>query len=205
MDRHDTDLILASASPRRRDLLAQLGYSFDVRPTEVDEAPRPGETPDALVARLARDKARAGLADAPDSLVIASDTVVAVDGEVLGKPTDRDDAVAMLARLSDRSHRVLSAVCVAGGDDEDCATSESVVWFRPVTRSECEAYWATGEPADKAGAYAIQGLAGTFVRHLEGSYTGVMGLPLFETARLLAAAGLAPPFLAHVTGDRVRA
>lgn len=189
-------LILASASPRRRELLKQLGYHCEVRPVAVDETPRDGESPQELVTRLAREKARTAVdlvrGDAP---VLAADTVVVVDDEVLGKPRDREDCVRMLMQLSDRVHQVLTWVCVADTDGEELAGSQSDVRFRRLEPEECEAYWATEEPRDKAGGYAIQGLAAAFVRHLEGSYSGVMGLPLYETAELLARRGLAPPFL----------
>jgi septum formation protein len=186
-------IYLASQSPRRRELLAQVGVRFQVLPVEVDETPRPGEAAEALVCRLALEKARAGLGLRPagdPSPVLGADTEVVVDGQVLGKPRDEEDAAAMLARLSGRSHQVLSAVALANGQHEGGRLSVSTVWFRATRAEDRAAYCATGEPLDKAGAYAIQGLAAVFVERIEGSYSGVMGLPLFETAELLAELGL---------------
>lgn len=187
-------LILASASPRRRDLLRQVGVSFGVIVAEVDEAVLPGETPAAYVVRVARDKALEVQTREGASLpVLGADTAVVVDGDVLGKPADRADGLAMLARLAGRAHEVLTAVALARpGGEEHCRLSVSHVTFRALTDAEIAAYWATGEPADKAGGYAIQGRAARFVTRLEGSYSGVVGLPLHETAELLAAAGIDP-------------
>lgn len=186
-------IVLASASPRRRELLAQLGVPHEVLAVEVDEAPLPGEQPAALARRLARAKAVAGRARAGGSRpVLGSDTVVAVDARIFGKPADRDDALAMLAALSGREHRVLTAVALAlpGADGAVVeALSETLVRMRPITSAEAAAYWDTGEPAGKAGAYAIQGLGAVFIEHIHGSYSGVMGLPLYETAWLLQSAG----------------
>jgi septum formation protein len=189
-------LYLASASPRRRELLAQIGVQCRVVPVDLDESPAPGEPPDAYVRRLALDKARAALillgkVDGP--LILAADTVVVAGTQVLGKPRDVGDAAAMIRRLAGREHRVLSGVALIGpGPQERSAVSESRVRMRPIDEEEIAAYWATGEPIDKAGGYAIQGRAAVFVEALAGSYSGVMGLPLFETAALLAAAGLDP-------------
>jgi septum formation protein len=198
MSQRHPDLYLASASPRRRELLAQIGLRFEVLPVEVDEASRPGEAPEALVRRLALEKARAGRArlSAGDRLpVLGADTEVVLDGEVLGKPRDEEDAAAMLARLSGRSHQVLSAVAVASPAGETVRLCASTVWFRETTAAERQAYCATGEPLDKAGAYGIQGFAAVFVARLEGSYSGVMGLPLYETAEVLAETGLSLPWI----------
>ncbi len=191
-------LYLASASPRRRELLAQLGISAEVVSQDVAENRLDGESPESYVQRLALEKARSGLAGLGDRgllPVLGADTAVVVENEVLGKPVDKADALAMLQRLSSRSHRVLSAVAVVGRDDlgqdrEDVRVSESIVKFRAISEKECEAYWHTGEPMDKAGAYAIQGLAALFIVHIEGSYSGVMGLPLFETGELLQHFGI---------------
>ena len=186
-------LYLASASPRRRELLRQLGVRFEVLSQSVPERRRAGETPEALVERLAMEKAGAGwaqLAAAQELPVLGADTVVVVDQQVLGKPAGRDEALSMLALLSGRRHRVLSAVALMGQDGLRVAVSESWVSFRVMDSAERAAYWASGEPADKAGAYAIQGLGALFVRRLEGSYSGVMGLPLFETAELLREFGI---------------
>ena len=186
-------LVLASRSPRRRELLDQAGIAHRVLAVDVDETRLPGEAPAVYVERLARAKARAGLAGAGDLPVLGADTAVVVDGDVLGKPADRADGLAMLARLAGRAHEVLTAVALARpGGEEHCRLSVSHVTFRALTDAEIAAYWATGEPADKAGGYAIQGRAARFVTRLEGSYSGVVGLPLHETAELLAAAGIDP-------------
>lgn len=182
-------LILASASPRRRELLAQLGVTFEVMGADIDETPRPGESAGALVGRLAVAKARAVQGRAADALVIGSDTEVECQGRILGKPADELAGVEMLLSLAGRTHRVWSAVAVVQGPWEDLRVQCSRVRFRRISPSEARAYWATGEPRDKAGGYAIQGLGAVFVSHLEGSYSGVMGLPLFETATLLAERG----------------
>jgi len=182
-------LLLASASPRRAALLRQVGVSFQRLPVDVDETPLAGEAPDAFVRRLARTKAGAGRSLRSDSVALGADTAVVVDDEILGKPAGRDDALRMLAMLSGRTHRVYTGVALAGADLHD-ALSVSEVEFRAIPAEERAAYWDTGEPVDKAGAYAIQGLAGVFVKRLVGSFSGVMGLPLYETAELLREAGV---------------
>lgn len=190
---------LASASPRRRELLAQAGYAPEVLRLSperaVDETPQPGEPPLVYVKRLAQDKALAGVAELAaggrePAPVLGADTTVALTGEIFGKPVDTDEAVAMLSRLSGREHQVLTAVALAEGERVDLRISVSRVRFSRVTDAQIRAYAATGEPLDKAGAYGIQGRAACFVEHLEGSYSGVMGLPLFETADLLAQSGI---------------
>ena len=184
-------LVLASASPRRRELLAQIGVPHEVRAADVDERLLEGEAPAAGALRLAAAKARAVQAALGTGRpVLGADTIVVLDGVTLGKPRDREDALAMLARLSGRTHRVLSAVALATAQGVAQRLSDSAVRLRALTPAECVAYWETGEPADKAGAYAIQGRGAVFIAALEGSYSGVMGLPLFETAELLAAAGI---------------
>lgn len=181
-------IYLASGSPRRRELLAQMGVPVQRLIVDVDETLVTDESPDHYVSRLAVEKARAGWraparqADAP---VLGADTVVVLDERVLGKPRDRDDGLAMLAQLSGRSHRVLSGVALVQGSREAVSVSVSTVTFRVVSERERRAYWESGEPSDKAGAYAIQGLGAAFVSRLEGSYSGVMGLPVYETAQLL--------------------
>lgn len=188
-------VLLASRSPRRRELLTQLGLRFAVTDPVVDEVPEAAEAPADYVRRVARDKAGAGLRQiaAHGHLpVLGADTSVILDGRILGKPTHPDEALEMLAALSGRSHRVLSAVAVAAAGTVTDALSESTVHFRVLSAAERRAYVDQGEPLDKAGAYAIQGLGAVFVERLEGSYSGVMGLPLFETARLLAACGIHP-------------
>lgn len=183
---------LASASPRRRQLLEQLGLRFEVAAADVDETPHAGEPARDYVLRLARLKAEtaAKRMGHPTLPVLAADTAVVLDGAILGKPRDRDDALSMLARLSARSHQVLSAIALWQPGMLTSVVNESQVRFRAVSPQEALAYWDTGEPRDKAGAYGIQGLGGLFVEHLEGSYSGVMGLPLFETAALLREAGV---------------
>ncbi|MFN2309844.1 MAG: nucleoside triphosphate pyrophosphatase [Gammaproteobacteria bacterium] len=187
-------IYLASNSPRRRELLDQIGVTHRVLRVEVDEDPRPGEAADALVQRLALDKARAGRAGLPPGdarPVLGADTVVVCDAQILGKPPTREVGLAMLNALSDRWHEVLTAVALAAGSREHCQICRSRVRFRAIAPAEAAAYWDTTEPADKAGGYAIQGLGAVFVAELTGSYSGVMGLPLFETAQLLDAFGIA--------------
>ena len=184
-------VVLASQSPRRRTLLDQLGVAHEALPVDVDETPRPGEAPAEYVLRLALAKARAGRARRPDCLVVGADTAVVIDDAILGKPADRASAIAMLGLLSGREHRVLTAVALVG-DREESRLSVSHVRFRPVGSAEAAAYWDTGEPADKAGGYAVQGIGALFVEQLTGSYSGVMGLPLYETAELLRRAGVDP-------------
>lgn len=183
-------LILASASPRRRELLDQLGIRYEVRPADIHEAPEPGETPEGYVRRVAADKSLEVQRLSENRLpVLAADTEVVLDGEILGKPRDFEHARETLARLSGREHRVLSAVSLRLGENHWEALSLSTVAFRDILPEEIEAYWATGEPQGKAGAYAVQGLGAVFIRQLSGSYSGVMGLPLFETAELLKRIG----------------
>jgi septum formation protein len=187
-----TDFIyLASGSPRRRELLRQIGVSYRLIDTAVDETAFKDEAPLAYVSRLAAAKANAGWQcsrDPDDAPVLAADTAVVLDGSILGKPRDQADALDMLRRLSGRSHEVLTAVALRCAAGLDGRVSRSVVTFRSIDAAEASAYWDTGEPRDKAGAYAIQGRAAAFITDLRGSYSGVMGLPLFETAELLRAA-----------------
>ncbi len=177
------ELVLASASPRRRELLTQIGLEFEVVVPAVDESRDADESPTAYVERLARTKARAGFR--PGAVALGADTTVTVDAEVLGKPTDRAAGIAMLRRLSGRSHEVHTAVAVWDGERLYSEVVTSEVWFRPISQPEAEWYWGTGEPADKAGGYGIQGLGAIFVERLEGSYSAVVGLPLEQTERLL--------------------
>lgn len=185
-------LFLASASPRRQELLTQIGVEFTVAPQNIDESPLVNETPRSLVCRLSREKAVACLQQRGDDAVIAlgSDTIVVHDSKVMGQPANRQDAMEMLLRLSDSQHQVLTAVTLASDSLIETRLSTTRVQFRPITLAEAEAYWDTGEPRDKAGGYAIQGHAAVFVEYIEGSYSGVMGLPLFETAQLLQQFGL---------------
>ena len=208
---------LASKSPRRRLLLDQIGVDYTIVDASIDEVRQPGEPPERFVERMACEKVQAGLAalgDARTALVLAADTAVVLDEQVLGKPRDEAHAMAMLGALSGRMHRVISAVAIAGvhagdarsglaadegrepaagtgtSDATRVMTSVSRVWFREITPDERRAYCASGEPLDKAGGYAIQGRAAIFVSRLDGSFSGVMGLPLFETASLLRGAGI---------------
>ena len=186
-----TPVVLASASPRRRQLLEQIGVACQVLPVDIDESRAPGEMPQDYVQRLALEKAQRGLVLAANpGLVLGSDTVVLVDGHILGKPVDRDHGLAMLSRLSGRQHQVLTAVAMVDGHRQRCLTSTSYVYFAAMSRLEMQAYWDTGEPADKAEGYAIQGMAAQFITRLDGSYSGVMGLPLYETAQLLKEFGI---------------
>jgi len=185
---------LASESPRRRELLRQIGVPFEVLRVVVDETPHERESAVEYVRRLACEKACAGHRDAALAAtrppVLGADTAVVLDGQILGKPRDRTHALDMLAALSGRTHQVLTAVALAAGDATGVRLSASDVTLRGLDPAECSVYWDTGEARDKAGAYAIQGLAAVFVAGLKGSYSGVMGLPIFETAELLDAAGV---------------
>lgn len=183
-------ICLASASPRRAELLAQIGVAFDVRPVTVNESPLRGEAAPGYVLRLAEEKARAAWSapDEPDRCpVLAADTTVELDGEIFGKPADRRSAQAMLRRLSGCTHAVHTAVALRHQGGSATRLSSSRVTFRAISDREIDWYWDTGEPVDKAGAYAIQGRGAIFVSHLAGSYSGVVGLPLLETWELLAA------------------
>ena len=188
-------LYLASRSPRRSELLARLGVAFGVLEVDVPEARVPGEPPADYVRRVAREKAGAGLlavVGTPGAVVLGSDTEVVLGDEVFGKPRDAADAAAMLRRLSGRTHQVLSSVWLVAADREVQAMSASDVTFGPLDDARITDYVATGECDGKAGAYAIQGIAEAFVSRLDGSHSGVMGLPLHETARLLAKFGMGP-------------
>lgn len=189
-------LVLASASPRRRDLLTRAGIPFEVTPSNVPERPRPGEAPAQLARRLASEKAQAvarGLGPAPARWVLGADTIVVIDGDVLGKPDDAEHAVALLRRLAGRRHHVLTAVALVASDTlaERHALVESAVRMRAADERELRAYVATGESLDKAGGYAAQGLGRRLIEAIEGSETNVIGLPLEETLALLRAAGFA--------------
>ena len=183
-------IYLASQSPRRRELLAQIGITHQVISATIDETPLADESAEDYVQRMALEKARAGHRLHNDQPVLGADTAVVLDGHILGKPDDQQHAQRMLLRLSGREHRVLTGAALVAGNREHYRMSDSRVTFRDITRVEAANYWQSGEPADKAGAYAIQGLGALFVCHLSGSYSGVMGLPLFETAELLRAAGI---------------
>jgi septum formation protein len=197
----DVDFVyLASASPRRQALLSQIGVPFHILSVSIDESIGAKESPAAYVSRLAESKAGAGrlhhhVVASPGRPVLAADTAVVIDGEILGKPIDADDAERMLKLLSGRTHQVLTAVVLATANALRSCISRSEVTFRPISTKEARDYWNTGEPRDKAGGYAIQGHGAVFVADLHGSYSGVMGLPLYETAEFLKAAGI-PRWLA---------
>lgn len=183
-------VILASQSPRRRELLNLVGIAHEVQPADIDESYVGGERPREHAERLAREKTAVIAAREPDALVIGSDTIVVVDGDVLGKPVDELDAVRMLARLAGRSHVVVTAVAVSWRGETRSAVEEVGVTFHPMTRAEIDAYIATGEPMDKAGAYGIQGYGATIVERIDGDYFAVMGLPLGRMVALMADLGV---------------
>ncbi len=183
-------LTLASRSPRRRELLEQLGLCLEVRPADTDETPFPAEPPADYVRRVAREKARA----ATGETVLAADTVVVLQGTALGKPRDVDDARRMLRALSGQRHEVMTGVCARRGGREEVLAVTSEVRFVTITGAQIDWYVATGEPLDKAGAYAVQGAGGAFVAELRGSVSNVVGLPLAETMSLLARLGFALPW-----------
>ncbi|MBK8814288.1 MAG: septum formation inhibitor Maf [Methylococcaceae bacterium] len=183
-------LILASASPRRKELLEQLKLKIIIQPVDLDETPKPGEKPLAYVERVAAEKSQLCAAVSTTILpILAADTAVILDETILGKPKNKDDAMAMLSRLSGRTHQVFSAVSLRGKAHWN-TVSITEVTFRKIKEIEMQAYWESGEPVDKAGSYAIQGLGGLFVESIKGSYSGVVGLPLFETAQLLSKQGI---------------
>lgn len=182
-------LQLASTSPRRQEILRSLGLTFTVMAVEVDESRLEGETPQQMVLRLAANKAAAAVS-ADSQLVIGADTIVVLGDKVLGKPRGMDDAVEMLMKLSGRSHTVLTGVALWSPTGITSALSQTEVRFREIGRDEARAYWHSGEPCDKAGSYAIQGRGGTFVAAISGSYSGVVGLPVYELAELLGNAGI---------------
>lgn len=188
------ELFLASASPRRRELLAQIAVPCVTQIASIDESPLPGEPAAVYVERLALEKARAGLralGEPADAVVLGADTAVVLDGRILGKPADFADSRDMLLSLSGRSHQVMTAVAVVAAGREISKVVTSEVSFRALSEAEIAAYWASGEPCDKAGSYGIQGLAAVFVSRLEGSYSAVVGLPLCETAEMLGQFGIA--------------
>jgi septum formation protein len=185
-------ILLASASPRRREILRALGVPFEVHAVEIDERPLPGEAPRAYVSRIARDKRLAARAGRPTGAILAADTTVTIDGAVLGKPLGEADACAMLARLAGRTHEVFTAISIefdGRAHEENVATE---VEFAPLDRRTIERYVATGEGRDKAGSYAIQGIGGGFVTRIVGSYSNVVGLPAHETVKALVRLGAVP-------------
>jgi len=183
-----TDIILASASPRRAELLSQIGISYQIQAVDIDESSLPNETPEALVQRLAREKSCAVKnAQIP---VLGSDTLGVLDGELLVKPLDYQHALSMLSTMSGRWHEILTAVAITYSGETKLKLNRNRVLFRQISNEEILAYWKSGEPQDKAGAYAIQGLGACFIERIEGSYSGIMGLPLFETSQLLEQFGI---------------
>lgn len=188
------DIYLASRSPRRRQLLQQIGIDCHIIQADVDETPLPAEAPDAYVLRLAQQKAEAGVAalpaDAPARPLLAADTAVVVEQQILGKPDDEAGFIDMMQLLSGRRHQVLTGIAVSHGEITKTALSTTEVHFRELSAGEMHAYWRTGEPHDKAGGYGIQGHGAIFIREIRGSYSGVMGLPLYETAELLRQFGV---------------
>jgi septum formation protein len=187
-------VVLASSSPRRRELLNLIGIAHEVRPSNLDESMRPRETPRRHAERLARDKASAVAMRDPDLITIAADTIVVINRKVLGKPVDKDDATRMLSMLSGREHTVITAVAVSRGKKLRSAIEEVKVKFRRLREDEIEAYIATGEPMDKAGAYGIQGYGATIVERVEGDYFAVMGLPLVRLIGLMRDVGVVYQF-----------
>ncbi|MBM6549844.1 Maf family protein [Marinomonas ostreistagni] len=190
-------IVLASASPRRKELLSNLVNEFEIKPADIDETPYALEQPQEYVVRMAREKAEAAIAKHQLShrdIVIASDTSVVLGERILGKPEDFAHAQEMLRALSGRSHEVMTSICVCNGGLNRVATANviSQVDFRELSDVEIAQYWATGEPADKAGAYAIQGLGGMFVKHIAGSFSAVVGLPVYEVTQLLNEFGVSP-------------
>ena len=194
-------VVLASQSPRRRDLLDLVGIAHTVRPADIDESVRPGEAPAAYTERLAREKAGVIADDAPGTVVVAADTTVVVDGDILGKPEDEADARRMIARLAGRTHEVYTGIAVRRGDREASAVERVVVTFRALRDDEVAAYVATGEPMDKAGAYGIQGFGATIVERIEGDYFSVMGLSLVRLVALFERIGLRYRFEDGIVAD----
>ena len=186
MNSNVTTILLASASPRRQQLLQQLGWPVRVQPVDIDETPHGGELPDAYCLRMAEEKAREAIRRFADQTpVLASDTTVVLEQQILGKPKDEAHAVKMLQQLSGRNHQVMTAVSVGWHSQLETLLSVNQVWFDDLTDAQINAYVASGEPMDKAGAYGIQGLAAQWIKRIEGSYSAIMGLPLFETSQLL--------------------
>ena len=183
-------IILASASPRRKELLDQIKVTYKVHPVDLDETPLPNETPLDYVQRLAAEKSAACMAQLNTEIpVLAADTAVILGDMIMGKPKDQADALAMLTQLSGKTHQVYSAISLRGREHSQ-AVSITEVTFRRLTEREILDYWHSGEPVDKAGSYAIQGMGGVFVESIKGSFSGVVGLPLFETAELLSKQGI---------------
>lgn len=184
------DLILASKSPRRKELLAQIGVKFESVSADIDERLEPNETAEAFVLRLALEKAQAVAQEYPGRWVLGSDTAVVLADQILGKPADKADSLRMLQALSGQTHQVMTAVALVNGERQQLLSVTTDVSFRTIDPAEAERYWLSGEPCDKAGSYGIQGLGAVFVEHIAGSYSAVVGLPLQQTAQLLTRCGI---------------
>lgn len=184
-------LLLASQSPRRAELLKQMGVPFSQYPVDIDETVLPQETPDKYVRRMAQEKSSLGYKrSGAKKLVLGLDTIVVVGNKILGKPKDQTDAKRMLSMLSDNTHQVITAVTITSAKQQKTIVVETQVCFGPLSKEQIEWYWQTGEPQDKAGSYGIQGLGGQFVKHINGSYSAVVGLPLYQTRMLLTEFGI---------------
>lgn len=183
-------IILASSSPRRRELLDQIQVSYEVIAVDIDESHIAGESAEEFVKRLAIEKAQAGYQQKSCYPALGSDTIVVIDSVILGKPENKAHALQILSLLSGKTHQVMTAVAIHSDDYSECVLNISEVEFANLTMQQIEAYWETGEPKDKAGAYGVQGIAAQFISKITGSYSGIMGLPLFETAQLLEKAGI---------------
>lgn len=186
-------IYLASKSPRRQELLQQIGIDFELVAVEIDESPLPGESAESYVKRMAIEKSSHAWQDHMNKPLLSADTTVVVEGNILGKPTDEADFKNMMKQLSGQTHKVMTAIAVTLDGKTDSKTSISEVSFRHLTEMEIHRYWQSGEPHDKAGGYAVQGLGAIFIEQISGSYSGIMGLPLFETAELLQAFGVTVP------------
>lgn len=179
------NLILASSSPRRKELLQQLGFQFEMMSPNIDESILVDENVETYVLRLARTKAQAVLFDHPHRIILAADTTLALDDQIIGKPKNKQHAFEIWSALSGRKHDVLTGICVATDQKIESMVVRTCVEFQKLSQSDMESYWATGEPMGKAGAYAIQGIAAQYIPRIEGSYSNVVGLPLYETRQLL--------------------
>jgi septum formation protein len=186
-----TQIILASASPRRQELLKQIGVKYRPYAVDIDETPRPGELPLDYVQRMAAEKSAAAVERLGNRIpILTADTIVVLGNTIMGKPKGKDDAIAMLRQLSGRCHQVYTAVFLRGGNQQNSLYSVTDVHFKALTEPEMDRYWQSGEPWGKAGSYAIQGIGALFINAIQGSFSGVVGLPLFETGQLLSQQGI---------------